>query len=246
MAAKGFILGDGTRQIEARVYNRGQEASSTLTFTATGASLDNTSYVNAQILPDQLDTLLINLPAGTDLYPGNIVNVTLAQVNGNDDVYAANNSSDATFNYHRILLLEEFTTEKCPNCPGAAEKIHNLLYGPDNLERQVAVVCHHAGYNTDGFTTSTDLAYEWFYNNEGSTYAPALMYNRTPQTTTSEGTSTGLNALECQILTKAQWILPVFVGPSTQGRCHFLRKHLGSATRYEDMLAVVLVHSQYE
>ena len=189
MAAKGFILGDGTRQIEARVYNRGQEASSTLTFTATGASLDNTSYVNAQILPDQLDTLLINLPAGTDLYPGDIVNVTLAQVNGNDDVYAANNSSDATFNYLRILLLEEFTTEKCPNCPGAAEKIHNLLYGPDNLERQVAVVCHHAGYNTDGFTTSTDLAYEWFYNNEGGTYAPALMYNRTPQTTTSEGTS---------------------------------------------------------
>ncbi len=189
MSTKGFILGDGTRQIEARVYNRGQEASSTLTFTATGASLNYTSNVNAQILSDQLDTLLINLPAGTELMPGDIINVNLAQVNGNDDVNASNNSCDATFNYLRIVLLEEFTTERCPNCPAAAEKIHNLLYGPDNLQRQVAVVCHHAGYHTDGFTTSTDLAYEWFYNNDGNTYAPALMYNRKPQTTTSEGTS---------------------------------------------------------
>lgn len=189
MSAKGFILGDGTRQIEARIYNRGQESASTLTFTATGATLNYTGHVNAQVVPDQLDTLVINLPAGTDLNPGDMINVVLTQVNGNDDVYATNNSSDATFNYLRVMLLEEFTTEKCPNCPAAAEKIHNLLYGPDNLERQVAVVCHHAGYNTDNFTTSTDIAYEWFYNNDGDTYAPGLMYNRMPQGTTSGGTS---------------------------------------------------------
>lgn len=203
MSTKGFILGDGTRQVEARVYNRGQETSSTLTFAHSGATLDYTANVNAAIVPDQIDTLLINLPKGTDLNPGDVINVTLSKINGYDDVNSTNNSADATFNYLRIVLLEEFTTEACSNCPRAAEYIHNLLYGPDNLERQMAVVCHHAGYRTDTLTTATDIAYLWFYNDNGGSFAPGLMYNRMPQGT-AEGGVTPVAGVSSQENIKSQ------------------------------------------
>lgn len=82
--------------------------------------------------------------------------------------------------YDRTVLLEEFTTEECINCPTTARNIQSTLATlTDSQRARVAVVCHHAGYGTDGYTLPCDQSYLWFYGNNGS-YCPALMLDRTP------------------------------------------------------------------
>lgn len=77
---------------------------------------------------------------------------------------------------HRILV-EEFTTEKCVNCPRVAGYIHDALQ-KDEFKDNVIVVCHHSGYVRDAFTTPFDLEYEWFFGESGYKYAPAMMIDR--------------------------------------------------------------------
>ncbi len=81
--------------------------------------------------------------------------------------------------YERKVLVEEFTTEQCSNCPTAAAYMNTML---KTLETEypgrVFATCHHAGYGTDWLTTEADNAYTALYNNNGSTYAPAFMVDR--------------------------------------------------------------------
>ena len=78
----------------------------------------------------------------------------------------------------RHMLLEEFTTEKCVNCPDAAATLSEFLANYPQQASQTSVVCHHAGYYTDWLTVKASSNYEWFYNDGGRTYAPAFMYDR--------------------------------------------------------------------
>lgn len=183
MATRGLISDDGTRRIEARLYNRGQRATTSLHFNMSGTKYNGATTQFEEIEPDQLDTLVFDLKDAENLESNSKLTVELDQVNGTTDEYAADNKASCLFNFLRIVLVEEFTTEKCPNCPRAAGYLHDLLESSDVM-LNIAAVCHHSGYNTDGFTTPTDLAYEWFYNAGGSTYAPALMYNRMNMGTT--------------------------------------------------------------
>ena len=90
---------------------------------------------------------------------------------------AANAQKDET-KYERNVLVEEFTTEMCPNCPPVASMVKDVLAKPEYSEK-VIMVAHHAGYYTDDFTTEADEAMMWFYNTSG-TYAPAMMFDRYP------------------------------------------------------------------
>lgn len=81
--------------------------------------------------------------------------------------------------YPRMLLMEEFTTEECPNCPRAITSIATALengYGKDMI-----VVAHHIGFYTDYLTLPEESALLWFYGDDGS-FAPAGMYDRTIRT----------------------------------------------------------------
>lgn len=74
------------------------------------------------------------------------------------------------------LLLEEFSTEMCSNCPRAIQTIAKMVelgYGD-----QFVQITHHVGYKTDWLTVDEDKAYMWFYGDNG-TYAPAGMFDRT-------------------------------------------------------------------
>ncbi|MDR1632799.1 MAG: Omp28-related outer membrane protein, partial [Dysgonamonadaceae bacterium] len=75
----------------------------------------------------------------------------------------------------RKVLLEHFTTAKCSNCPWAHELWNRVL----STRKNVIYVSHHAGYYTDAFTINESEQYLWFYNANGSTYAPASMLDRT-------------------------------------------------------------------
>ena len=121
------------------------------------------------------------------------VQVTITKVNGqpNESGHATATGKLNTLgeSFERNVLVEEFTTEKCPNCPSMATMMKNTLNRYPQQAARVALVCHHSGFYTDQFTTSADNAYTWFYNDAGATYAPALMFDRYPYT---EADNTGL------------------------------------------------------
>jgi len=109
------------------------------------------------------------------------VSVKVTKVNGqaNESKHATSNSTVNVVEelFKRMVLLEEFTGEKCPNCPPVAALVNQLLHDPEYSEK-VAGICHHDGYYTDQFTQPSDTEYTWFYNDGGGTYAPALMFDR--------------------------------------------------------------------
>lgn len=128
---------------------------------------------------------------GLEASAGVEIEVSVSKPNGLEEETPADNSVTiggipvlATV-FPRTLLLEEFTTEKCSNCPGAAQTLHDMLEGFTDEERaRLAIVGHHEGYYTDDFTLPCDKPYTWFYNNYNSngaliTYAPAFMLDRT-------------------------------------------------------------------
>ncbi len=105
--------------------------------------------------------------------------------NGKDDESPSNNemamekiaSINGTF--ARSVLIEEFTTESCPNCPPAANNLHTMYNSLTQAEKdRVAIVCHHSGYGVDRFTKPCDSSLVWFYNSD-RVFAPAFMFNRT-------------------------------------------------------------------
>lgn len=110
------------------------------------------------------------------------------------DIDMSNNSASGEFyliqeQYDRVVLIEEFTTESCGNCPRVAGFLHEVLENPDYASRATAV-CHHAGYYTDWLTIPEDQSYLWFYNAGGSTYAPGMMFDRVSSMETSGSTTT--------------------------------------------------------
>ncbi|MBD5370710.1 MAG: Omp28-related outer membrane protein [Bacteroides sp.] len=72
--------------------------------------------------------------------------------------------------YDRTVLLENFTTLRCVNCPNGHASINNAIKDRDN----VAVVAHHVGFGTDEFTIPESEAYLDF----DVIGAPSLMLDR--------------------------------------------------------------------
>ena len=120
-------------------------------------------------------------PAITQLGKGRVT-VTINKLNEGDDLNMVDNVASDEFeavehDYSRIVLIEEFTTEWCSNCPRVAEYMHQLL-DKETYKDVVVAVCHHSGYDTDWLTAPCDNSYLWYYNDGGSTYAPAAMVDR--------------------------------------------------------------------
>lgn len=85
--------------------------------------------------------------------------------------------------FKRTIVIEEFTTERCVNCPGAAKNMHDAYNSlSDDRKAHVAIICHHSGYNTDFLTQECDVAYLNFYGASGRVFAPAYMLDRVPHT----------------------------------------------------------------
>lgn len=77
--------------------------------------------------------------------------------------------------FDRIVLLENFTTSDCINCPRGHDDITNAF----KRENRFIWVCHHAGYTAvnDPFQIKESVEYTWFYP-QGMMFAPAFMMNR--------------------------------------------------------------------
>ncbi len=75
------------------------------------------------------------------------------------------------------VLLEQFTTERCPKCPKGAERIKEVLK-KNNYEDKVIWLAHHTGFGMDKYTLIESKDFLRFYG-RGGTFAPAMMLDRT-------------------------------------------------------------------
>lgn len=108
------------------------------------------------------------------------MSVSISNLEEGEDIAPDNNTLTTAFDlvkydFTRMPLIEEFTTEPCSNCPRAAEMVHATLED-ERYAGKVAAVCHHSGFQTDWLTSDADRAYVWLYG--GSSYAPAMMFDR--------------------------------------------------------------------
>lgn len=112
----------------------------------------------------------------------NDITYTIDKINGladsspeNSTVVIRTDVSDAM--QSRLVLLENFTGASCPNCPTGHDNIHKAI--EEIGEQYFTMVAHHSGYYADNFTTHQDDSCKIFYGSN-STYAPAVMIDRTP------------------------------------------------------------------
>ena len=83
--------------------------------------------------------------------------------------------------FTRKVLIEQFTGADCGWCPSGADRIATAISGSSN----VIWVKHHAGFGTDFLTNDIATAMTVFY--AGSTFAPAVMFDRTHFNTSQPG-----------------------------------------------------------
>jgi len=105
------------------------------------------------------------------------VEVTVSQVNGGSDDDVSNNTLTRNINVspdhtYKNVLIEQFTTENCGNCPPVLAYMETIFDNDPN----VFILTHHSGYYTDFLTTPEDTLMVEFYNS--SPFAPAGMFNR--------------------------------------------------------------------
>ncbi|MFC2308226.1 MAG: Omp28-related outer membrane protein [Bacteroidota bacterium] len=74
------------------------------------------------------------------------------------------------------ILIEEFTGDRCGNCPSGSAAIHKTM---KELEEQskAFIVYHHVGFTEDKFTIAASRPLKFFYGSP-QTGAPACMVNR--------------------------------------------------------------------
>lgn len=105
--------------------------------------------------------------------------VTLTNLTEGEDEIPSDNTLSGTFNvtlhsFVRNVLLEEFTTEKCTNCPRVASYVHDAMNEPE-FQGRLNTMENHVGYYTDSFTATFHNDWTWFFDN---LYAPAVLYDR--------------------------------------------------------------------
>ncbi len=173
-------------QISGTVANSGTEVSSfDVTYNinnGTESAVYSVSGVNIGL--GETYDFTHDVPCNFNLAANYTVNVTISNVN-NEENLANNTLSTDIMVYSntvpRTVLLEQFTTENCPNCPPVLNYLEPIVENNDNL----IMMSHHAGYYTDFLTIPESEEMIEFYN--GQVYAPAGMFDRNNSGTEDPG-----------------------------------------------------------
>ena len=78
-------------------------------------------------------------------------------------------------NFIRTPLIEEFTSQRCINCPQMAYFLEKAL---QEYQGDYVYVAHHSGFYEDVFTTQPDREILYVFGGYEYEYNPAIMYNR--------------------------------------------------------------------
>lgn len=136
-----------------------------------------TEDVSSSLSIGAVESLEIDIPTETNGETSYIVNVTPLS---DSDANIRNNSINGTTIisnkvFDRIMLIEYFTSQACPNCPGGISNMNSVLGRLD--EGKFVKIGHHVGYAEDSFTIPESRDLTKFYGSP-STYAPAMMIDR--------------------------------------------------------------------
>lgn len=174
------LLADGSTAMRAtaRVHNFGRKAVPGFTVGMnTDGGAEASAYIDAAV-ESQTDTVVtFTFDPAAATGEDTRWSATLTASGTMPDGCAANDTATAAYSIARNVVIEEFTTELCHNCPTMAGYLHTVLADAANAGR-VFAVAHHAGFQTDWLTLDGDEDLLWLYN--GSTYAPATAINRRP------------------------------------------------------------------
>ena len=77
--------------------------------------------------------------------------------------------------FQRTPLIEEFTSQRCINCPQMAYFLDKAL---EEYEGDYVYISHHSGFQEDVFTTQPDREILYVFGGYENEYNPAIMYNR--------------------------------------------------------------------
>lgn len=172
-------------QAKATIHNYGTEVADMMRISCATDGVEPISVNIRQAIPSTRSELVVfGFDPGVETDENNLWTFTIESLGGNANENADenpdNNTIEAKYTYQKNVLVEEFTTEQCVNCPRVAGFLHNALAGNSEYDDRVFAVCHHAGYYTDWLTKPCDEDLTWLYNNGNSLYAPAVMINRQP------------------------------------------------------------------
>ncbi len=183
---KVFIISNGTLNGVAEVHNIATQTITGFDFEAVIEGIDTpcTTHVDCELPYGNTQRLAFQMYPNVTTSLPEVVEVTfkITSLDEGDDEDLTDNEAATSFRvlehaYLRTVLVEEFTTENCPNCPRVSNYLHQLTEDPAYKDR-FETVCHHSGYYYDLLTTPFDIEYEWFYNANGATYAPGIMVDR--------------------------------------------------------------------
>lgn len=122
------------------------------------------------------------------------------QVKSNDTLTTTLNCYETAF--PRKVLVENFTTLRCPNCPNGHSVLAKLLEGRNDY----IWVAHHVGYYTDELTVSESSSYLSPFGVSG---APSATFDRS-LTSASENGALAFGIGYTQIATGANILKPAF------------------------------------
>lgn len=164
--------------VKATVANFGLETVDGWTMGCYADGAGGTCHIGKSLASNSFENVSFVMDPGIEVAPDAVWTVSITGIDGHEDEKAGNNSVNAICTYRKNVLIEEFTTEQCSNCPGMATRLHIMLDERKDRADVINVVCHHAGFGIDSFTKECDNEFLWFYNNGGRLYAPAIMVDR--------------------------------------------------------------------
>lgn len=183
---KALVPQNGNLPLELRVRNAATHTISGFDVKGRIRGQENvmTAHVDCSLPYDEVQAFEATLqPEGIEAGQHYVADLWLENPDGQADQNPENDRWTVEFDviakeFARTVLLEEFTTEQCINCPAGAGAMHSALDMLGEEADRVAVACHHSGYYTDWLTHASDNSYLFLFNDGGSTYAPAFMIDR--------------------------------------------------------------------
>lgn len=178
--AGGYYKVGNTYKYPCRIFNFGTETINSFDVTVRMDGSDPTTFNFSGKEIGCGQDFGFEIPEYVSLAEGEkSLSVEVSNINGGDDADAGDNTVAIVTcfypeNMERSLLLEGFTGQTCSQCPNGHAALEKAIGGTD---MDIVEVMHHSGYHPDRYTMKEDEEYTVLYS--GSTYAPALMVNRT-------------------------------------------------------------------
>lgn len=168
--------------ITGDIINNGADAISSfdLTYNINGGTESAVYHATGlNIASDASYSFTHDVPYNFDTDGIYTINITISNVNGGGENNLDDNSKSKQITIYsnsvqRKVLLENFTTGQCPNCP----PIHTLLENYVAAHPDAILLAQHAGYYTDEMTIPENTELLAMYNAGGGTYAPGLAIDR--------------------------------------------------------------------